>query len=281
MCEKKVYGSGILPISINDHGEVFVLCGQERYVHNWKGSLKWSGFEGGVKDDESCEDNATREFLEETIGCVSLYDASTQEEILDLIKKEEYFLKLYLGVQSETEVRFHVTYVIQTEYNDECIKRFNSRLDKLLKLNSEMQTFAAMCMENDWIYEGVSWEGHFVTSLINVEAIDCKTCRIVVQLETQEICSAMVEADARYIEWFTLRNQIDAHCVPELTFCLQIERNSVGKFIKGFVIDDYIEKKQIMWYNVKEFKKKEKNFFLQFRPYFLPIVQHIVQETDL
>jgi 8-oxo-dGTP pyrophosphatase MutT (NUDIX family) len=61
-------GAGILPFCVTDDGQLRFLLGKERFVSNWRGSLRWSAFEGGGKADESTEDNAAREFVEETMG---------------------------------------------------------------------------------------------------------------------------------------------------------------------------------------------------------------------
>ena len=40
-------GAGIIPVSVDANGDIFVMLGKERFIPHWKGSLKWSGFEGG------------------------------------------------------------------------------------------------------------------------------------------------------------------------------------------------------------------------------------------
>ena len=46
--ESKIVGGGVIPVCIVN-GEVKILLGKERYINHWRGSLKWSGFEGGRK----------------------------------------------------------------------------------------------------------------------------------------------------------------------------------------------------------------------------------------
>jgi len=53
---------------VTGDGKLRFLLGKEHYVSNWRGSLRWSAFEGGGKAGESIEDNAAREFVEETLG---------------------------------------------------------------------------------------------------------------------------------------------------------------------------------------------------------------------
>ena len=65
-----IIGAGILPISIDEKGNIKLLLGKERYINHWRGSLKWSGFEGGRKNGETIERTAAREFIEESIASV-------------------------------------------------------------------------------------------------------------------------------------------------------------------------------------------------------------------
>lgn len=49
--DDRIMGAGVLPVRIV-RGIVQLLLGKERYVSNWRGSHKWSGFEGGRKPGE-------------------------------------------------------------------------------------------------------------------------------------------------------------------------------------------------------------------------------------
>jgi predicted NUDIX family NTP pyrophosphohydrolase len=64
------FGAGVLPYAIDEHGEIHVLLGRERFVSSWKGSCTWSGFEGSKKDNETIANTAIREFVEESLGVV-------------------------------------------------------------------------------------------------------------------------------------------------------------------------------------------------------------------
>jgi 8-oxo-dGTP pyrophosphatase MutT (NUDIX family) len=54
---------------------IYFLLGQEKYNKSWpQGSMKWSGFGGIVKQNESIERGAAREFVEETLGVIPNMD---------------------------------------------------------------------------------------------------------------------------------------------------------------------------------------------------------------
>ena len=52
LIEKYNIGSGIIPISIDETGNMYILLAKEKYSPSWKGSNRWSGFEGGKKNLE-------------------------------------------------------------------------------------------------------------------------------------------------------------------------------------------------------------------------------------
>ena len=90
---EKVVGGGILPVCRNSEGKLMMLLGKERYISHWRGSLKWSGFEGGKKNDEEIEKIAAREFVEESLGVVALSEDitnSTVEKVFNHLKNSLY-----------------------------------------------------------------------------------------------------------------------------------------------------------------------------------------------
>lgn len=120
---EQIIGAGILPISIDDNGAVRVLLGKERYINHWRGSLKWSGFEGGRKPGESVEYTAAREFIEESMGSVYLDNVvPTIHSVMNQVLTENYVARIVLCILQgeESEKRYHVTYVMQVPYQCEC-----------------------------------------------------------------------------------------------------------------------------------------------------------------
>ena len=116
----EIVGGGVIPITLNEKGEILLLLGKERYISHWRGSLKWSGFEGGKKENEHVEHIAAREVVEESMGVVALDGKSTHcsiEDVLNLIRNDEYVARIILCINHNenkvVEKRYHITYVIQ------------------------------------------------------------------------------------------------------------------------------------------------------------------------
>ena len=63
-------GGGVVPFAVTPEGDVRLLLGRERWINSWRGSCRWSGFEGSRKDGESLQDTSVREFVEESLGVV-------------------------------------------------------------------------------------------------------------------------------------------------------------------------------------------------------------------
>ena len=61
-------GAGIVPVARAPDGDLRVLLGRERFLPQWKGSCRWSGFEGSRKEGETLLQTAVREFSEESLG---------------------------------------------------------------------------------------------------------------------------------------------------------------------------------------------------------------------
>ena len=80
-------GAGILPFCISEKGELLFILGKEQSVQNWKGSERWSAFEGGTKNNENSIQNATREFEEETLNCLT----SKSTDVLESELRDESF----------------------------------------------------------------------------------------------------------------------------------------------------------------------------------------------
>ena len=131
-----VLGAGIIPVSVNPDGEIVLLLGKERHVLHWKGSLKWSGFEGGRKLHEDVEHAAAREFVEESLGVAPLNGDTAVAAIAEQLRRGEYVARITLCIvngSAETHARrYHVTYLAETPYNPEIGVSFQCRRQLLL-----------------------------------------------------------------------------------------------------------------------------------------------------
>lgn len=132
-------GAGIIPLAIGPDGEYHMLLGRERFLPQWKGSCRWSGFEGSRKTHESLQDAAIREFMEESLGVV----ISKTCEVTEIIDRRDYWLRIVLRISNEKRSeRYHSTYVIQVHYDASIAERFanqRTEIERLERLSKEMQ----------------------------------------------------------------------------------------------------------------------------------------------
>jgi hypothetical protein len=133
--EKYNIGSGILPVAIDQDNNVVILCAKERYVHNWKGSNKWSGFEGSRQGAESVIDTALRELNEEGLGLVRFHRA-----IRDILQEKLFVMKVVINIyQEQPSHKYHTTFVVQTDYDPTLPARFHDLKILLNELHNESQ----------------------------------------------------------------------------------------------------------------------------------------------
>jgi 8-oxo-dGTP pyrophosphatase MutT (NUDIX family) len=138
---KHTVGAGILPVARREDGKLCMLLGKERYVPRWKGSLKWSAFEGGRQSGESVEDAAAREFYEETAGTLALGERGefkTCDEIARMLCDDKYCCKVVMRMRSsrEPQYRYRVTYLVHVPFSPRAPMAFHAKR-QLLLLESE------------------------------------------------------------------------------------------------------------------------------------------------
>ena len=105
----RLCGAGILPFCVpEDGGEILFLLGRETYVPGWRGSNRWSAFEGGSKGGEACVQCAAREFVEETCDLFCTGRADLEREL----KRGDYALRISIK-NSGIADNEHITYLKQ------------------------------------------------------------------------------------------------------------------------------------------------------------------------
>ena len=146
--EKYGTGAGIIPVARAPTGEVFLLLGRERFLPQWKGSCRWSGFEGSRKSNEPLPETAVREFTEESLGVVF----SSEDVVRSIVRDKSYWLRVVLRISSEKRAeRYHTTYVVGVPYDQSVVTRFAKKrqdIECLDRMSREMErafpTFALM-----------------------------------------------------------------------------------------------------------------------------------------
>lgn len=301
--ESKIVGGGVIPVSVIN-GEVKILLGKERYINHWRGSLKWSGFEGGRKFNENVHNTVCREFMEESLGVVKLDKTSSTvnyfESVNNILKDKDYFAQIILCINHDNgdkiEKRYHITYVIEVPYDDECIEEFNEIRKKLIdihfKLNQFRKLMDSIIFEYPFIIKDSIVNDKRVLAISDVSLFDDK---LIIQylIENGEMMNLieiieepMKDTAEAYMKWFAARLQLQNEIgkVSHLNKSFEVTYDTLGLFENGRINDEYLEKQYIQWWNMGDLKDVLSNggFYNNefFRAYFLPVLQRSIEEIE-
>ena len=253
-------GAGIVPVAIDPDGEFRLLLGRERYLPHWKGSCRWSGFEGSRKPEESLHVTAAREYAEESLGVVSMAGRS-------------HWLRIVVRILHEKRAeRYHATYAIPVEWDADAPRRFQqTRLD-LEHIDRAMQ---------EWRYARPTSALPFGVDVGAVEG-GAEAARVeLFDLESQTARIAIFEGDAArsVLEWRRLRER----CERALRVHPSVRmRRRDGWLQEVGVTRDYLEKDQVRWWSETELRQvmaeRGHHGSNRFRPYFLPVLQTLLEK---
>ena len=147
MTNSSISGAGILPYAIV-RKSVYILLGKERFCSGWRyGSNKWSYFSGKAETDENEIITAAREFVEETMGIVSIIRKNinvTVEHVAWGIENGTFSCRVLNSttLDEDTPSRKHVCYVMKIPFQSQIIYKFNETRSTLMHL---------MCMIHKYI----------------------------------------------------------------------------------------------------------------------------------
>jgi len=287
--QSHIVGAGVLPIHIDAHNNITMLLGKERYILNWRSSLKWSGFEGGRKPNETVENAAAREFFEESLGVIRIVpdEDPTVESIRKFLYDGHYFARILLCIVHNeilSECRYHVTYVIQIPtQRDDIIETFTQKRHDALVLQQQIQTLNSIqrcVMSNVHLpIEGCIYKGHRVE---HIQSVDYDSTGTHVQYKdsvgehTVTLNDSMVHV-SQYREWFQLRS----HIIHNPSFLYTQSIDELGSMNITFN-DEYTEKSAIKYWDLDVLSRVLGNRghvdTHSFRAYFLPTLQRALLE---
>jgi hypothetical protein len=284
-----VTGSGILPYFIDRNGVPHFLLGKEQYIPNWKGSLRWSGFEGGRKDGESVEKNAAREFIEETTGVIA-QDITALETSL---KTKNYSLQICFSVHNTTP-RVHVTFVKEFKWIDNIEASFDETRSFLATLQDLRECVSGMknciLVAYPYVFEGNVVEGSERPEVVmSVKNVICYDDDLMVEYITESNnvqginCKVDNKEGMKYLNWFTKRkemfdlinNSVHAHHPAITSYRMQ------GYLYDISINPDYLEKVRVkLWdiYALRQLAHSGTYGNEALRPYFLPVIKTICEE---
>ena len=252
-------GCGILPVAKDEHGRTCFLLAKEQHVPYWRGSHKWSAFEGGRHVGESIEETAIREWTEESVE--SILPITT-----DMLIKKDYICKYTLNViqnkrtSQPSNSSYHVTYAVEIPYNNEYPSIFTKKREALIALNKLSKTLK-----------------HTNGDILSIKYIDDDKVKITEKNEEYEIS----KDDEQIFEMINLTKTIDDLIstfsnLPGVVI-VRYENNMVKSI---FVNEDYLEKEKLRWWTLEELRDVLYNGGRMedevFRVYFLPVLEGMV-----
>jgi hypothetical protein len=266
-------GAGIVPIARNLNGEMYALLGREQHVDCWRGSGKWSGFEGGRKGNESVESCASREWREESL---SLYNISSES-----LRQSEFTRKLVLSVIRGEKAqyccrgpqRFHVTYIIEVPFNAFAPREFANKRDKLLALKLRMEAFRGAVESisglsapilNDLVMSSDSAVFEFSSGMRLSYVAPFDAC--------VDVCARKHSA------------MLDAGREVSVKGAVMHRSNPKGDVIDLSINEDYFEKDAVRWWSMSELREilhsggrcKDE----MCRVFFLPVIEALIEIDD-
>ena len=282
--ERNGIGAGIIPISVNEEGKYCFLLAKERYNPTWKGSNRWSGFEGGRKSFESMNDNALREYYEESLDTIRTEGG----DMRDIINSKKYNIKIVINMhQEKLQSRYHTTYLVWVPWQTKCIEEFDRIRKKLLNIQLCEEILNKLYTDiNIFKINSESPIGliHAVKNIERKEENKMCTTYIVNDNNRNVEKKVVSKIDEKAIMWqymrkcttFILKLFDHPAVVKKYDYCGIIYNVNVG--------EDYLEKEKMKWWDIDKIKAILKNGGSyeneQFKSFFMPVLKCIIDNIS-
>ena len=266
-------GGGIIPVARRPDGTICLLLAKEQYVSSWRGSHRWSGFEGGRKPNESIEQTSIREWREESLDAIQKF---TVEDLTE----HRYVLRYTLNIsharrydaQVDTAERYHVTYLMKVDYDDSYIDHFQLQRRRLLAVSEASSALKAATNTCTGILK----------PMVDFVIDDHRCCFHFQNGASVQFDSPFPQSVKTWIELHRdLQLAINALGAHE---AVTVTRTVNSELLSADVNPDYLEKEVIRWWTLGELKTvlRQGGKFddENFRSYFLPVQQAIVTFLD-
>ena len=293
-------GAGVIPFCHHE-GRVLFLLAKERYVPHWRGSSRWSGFEGGVKPDEDAVENAVREFCEESI-CIMNVDARALKTD---IQNNDYAMRVNIVTESRKvscpTPSLHATFVKQFPYDPDIPLQFEKRRKDLMALQQVSESLDVFTRSlPDSVYPFLreahqiqTRNGAFVVHEIASVTLDSSvfTAHLIlkhvhtdeqknkiIRMRTNERNASCARA---YKTWFDFRSRCEKMLcetsAPEMSY--SVVRSPNGSLKALNVFSEFLEKSCVRYWEFDELKQCLKNRPQSsevFRPYFVLVIRTVL-----
>jgi hypothetical protein len=143
----RLIGASILPYAVDDvHGNVYWLLAKEQFILSWPaGSDTWGDFGGSVGNNEDAEDTAGREFQEESMGVLRIFEGEplprkTPDVVIRALKNKKYTFRMTFDTDAcdgkGGKCRY-VVFVMQVPWDPHVPKRFRTCREDLMHIHKD------------------------------------------------------------------------------------------------------------------------------------------------
>lgn len=275
-------GGGVIPIAIDPEGHIHVLLGRERYMPQWRGSCRWSGFEGSRKEGECLMETAVREFVEESLGIVMSTD-----RIQGLLQTEGYLTRIVLKIHNDRRSeRYHSTYLVLIDWDPSLPQRFKDLRMTLEQVDRTVQEWKHRRppVLGDTIIGPVKEKAdHGVEVLANPSSTCIVSPPWLASEHPSKFLSVCLHGSQAHdvMEWSHQRARVERALVAHP--CVTVQRDDTWNHVQDVcVLKDHLEKDQIRWWTLDELDRVLQQHGQlgtdRFRPYFLPVLQVMLHE---
>lgn len=269
-------GAGVVPFAVRPADRMpHLLLGRERFLPQWKGSCRWSGFEGTRKPHEAVATTAVREFREESLGVLS-----DMESAVAHMTARTFAMRVVIHITTAPRraTRLHCTYVTPVAWDPGIVERFAALradveyverlLQEWLHLRGLVSSSCAVLAPPDTVWGPVA--------RVDGAGVTCQTSsNATVTLDDGPTATFLVE-------WAALRDKL-ARALPRVQGHPSVVAHvddTWGLLQRVEVNVDYLEKDHLRWWSVEElrevFAQQGKHGTHRFRPFFLPVLQTIL-----
>jgi hypothetical protein len=271
--EHSFKGAGVVPVSHNSEGERVYLLGRERWCPAWKGSSRWSGFEGSRKEHETVIDTASRELSEESMGVVG-----SHSHVRTRLTTREYAFRVVLRIRHERfpdEERYHVTYVLPVEWTSflpDSFHELRNTIEKVQRMWQELQHTRPVCLEH-------------VEEVGPLDLDNEDQVTVLYRMVSGESGVVSARSGSReytdLIKWDALRTRLEVS-LPDHPSVV-VRRDTSWNILQSVSVSmDHLEKDKIRWWTRSELERvlaqRGQDSHERFRPYFMPVLQTILRE---
>jgi len=296
--ERYCMGAGVIPISTDESGRSRVLLGRERWIPQWRGSCRWSGFEGSRKSSEDVVTLAVREFLEESLGVVDVVpdcDVSHRFPILACrLRARLFWRRIVLKIEHDRRPeRYHCTYVVPVPWDPIVPERFHAlrlRVEQLDRVVQEFHYTRPKCL-GDTVEHIGDIARHDDGSVTAYKLTSTSPCILRAPWSIVNGDVALVSVTflpgpdaSMLLAWADTRERLQRALLRHP--CVRTTRDERWNRIQDVCIQrDFLEKDQVRWWTTDDLSAviagRGQLGPERFRPYFLPVLQTVLAQMGV